>query len=270
LKLGLFTREWCDLIFKGRNKSFGAYELRKSYDKRLGIAMGLVIGGAALFFVAPQLIFFSGERSSVASIEVTNLSKIEMEQDPIPDMPKDPVQEQDLAGSSPEEEKPKPEPPKLEGSIKIEPDGKAEKLNAGNLEGNGTEEFPPSLGKQDKMQVKEEDSESEPALPSSSIVDEMPLFNGGEAVSAFREFVAKNLRYPEAEMDAKVGGIVYVQFVVEKDGSLSHVKILKGVSPKIDEAVLAVISKSPAWLPGKQKGKPVRVAYTFPIEFQPD
>jgi len=96
----------------------------------------------------------------------------------------------------------------------------------------------------------------------------MAQFEGKDAVSAFRSYIARNLKYPEQAMDSKIQGTVYVQFVVEKDGSLSHITILRGVVPLIDQEVVKVVKASPAWTPAKKKGVAVRVSYTIPIVFQ--
>lgn len=98
------------------------------------------------------------------------------------------------------------------------------------------------------------------------IVEDMPEYPGGE--QALRQFIADNVRYPVSAAENGIQGRVYVQFVVEKDGSIGRAKIVRGVDPSVDAEALRVINASPNWKPGKQKGKNVAVSYTVPINFQ--
>ena len=97
-------------------------------------------------------------------------------------------------------------------------------------------------------------------------VEIMPEFVGG--MEAWAKFLEKNLRYPSQARDEGVQGRVTISFVVEKNGELSNIKVLKGIGFGCDEEAKRVIAKSPFWKPGIQNGRPVRVAYTMPIFFQ--
>ena len=97
------------------------------------------------------------------------------------------------------------------------------------------------------------------------IVDEMPTFNG--TVYGFREYIIKNMKYPKEAKKNKEQGKVFVQFSVDTTGTVSDVKIIKSVSPALDAEAVRVVSESPKWKPGKQKGKLVKVQFTFPINF---
>jgi len=98
------------------------------------------------------------------------------------------------------------------------------------------------------------------------VVDKMPEFPGGE--KAMMEFLSKNIVYPEKAKEAGIQGRVFVGFVIEKDGSVSEVKIMKGVGGECDEEALRVVKSMPKWKPGKKDGKSVRVSYTLPINFK--
>ena len=102
------------------------------------------------------------------------------------------------------------------------------------------------------------------------VAEVMPLFEGKEASIGFREYVGKNLKYPEAAMKKGKQGTVYVSFIVEKDGAVSNVKVIRGVSPELNQESIRIVSQAKGWTAGKQKGKPVRVSYTFPIKYQLD
>lgn len=98
-----------------------------------------------------------------------------------------------------------------------------------------------------------------------TVVESMPEFPGGEA--AMRVFLGKNLKYPELANQAGISGKVYVSFVVEKDGSITDVKLLRGIGGGCDEEALRVVSKMPKWKPGLQRSHAVRVHFVLDIKF---
>lgn len=113
------------------------------------------------------------------------------------------------------------------------------------------------------FQEEEEEIEEEQVFV---VVEDMPGFGGGDS-NKFREYIAKNLRYPDVAAENGIQGRVFVQFVVEPDGHVSNVKVVRGVDPSLDKEAIRVVESSPNWKPGKQRGKPVRVSFTFPIIF---
>jgi len=98
------------------------------------------------------------------------------------------------------------------------------------------------------------------------IVEKQPEFPGG--IEKMMQFISTNFQYPSIDMENGIEGRVYVSFVVEKDGSISTIKVLRGVSKTIDEEAIRVIKKMPNWTPGEQAGKTVRVKYILPIRAQ--
>ena len=98
------------------------------------------------------------------------------------------------------------------------------------------------------------------------IVEEMPSFPGGEA--KLMEYVAKNVKYPQIARETGIQGRVFVNFVVEPDGSVSNVTVLRGIGGGCDEEAMRVVKNMPKWKPGKQRGKPVRVQYMLPVNFR--
>ncbi len=99
-----------------------------------------------------------------------------------------------------------------------------------------------------------------------TVVDEQPTFQGG-GNATFMEYVSKNIHFPEELLEKNIEGRVYLQFVIEKDGALSNVEVLRGLDPSADEVAKRAIQDSPKWTPGKQNGKPVRVRMVMPISF---
>jgi periplasmic protein TonB len=98
------------------------------------------------------------------------------------------------------------------------------------------------------------------------IVEDMPEFPGGEV--ALRKWIAEHIKYPVIAAENGIQGKVYVQFVVDKDGGISNARVARGVDPSLDQEALRVVNSLPKWKPGMQRGKPVRVSYTVPINFQ--
>ena len=98
------------------------------------------------------------------------------------------------------------------------------------------------------------------------IVEQMPQYTGGE--EAMMKYVSENIKYPQAAKDKNIAGRVFVSFVVEKDGSVNEVKVMRGIGGGCDEEAVRVIKGMPKWKPGIQKGKPVRVSYQIPINFK--
>ena len=92
----------------------------------------------------------------------------------------------------------------------------------------------------------------------------MPQFPGGSV----QKWIAKNVKDPMIAQENNIQGKVFVQFVIEKDGSVSDVKVARSVDPSLDKEAIRVVKAMPKWKPGKQRGKPVRVSYTVPINFQ--
>ena len=117
----------------------------------------------------------------------------------------------------------------------------------------------------DYVEVEEEVVEEE-AIPFQ-LVEEKPSFQGGDA-NQFSKWVNQRLVYPEIAKENGVQGRVTLQFTVEKDGSITKVKVLRGVDPSLDKEAVRVVSSSPKWKPGKQRDRAVPVTYTFPVIFQ--
>ena len=126
-------------------------------------------------------------------------------------------------------------------------------IDAGELEEFNPEDFENDFN---------EELEDEPIF----IAEVMPEFEGG--LGAFMKYMAENIEYPRKARNLGVEGKVFVQFVVDKDGSLTNIELVRGVGAGCNEEAIRVIKESPKWLPGKQRGKPVRVKMVIPVYFQ--
>jgi protein TonB len=112
------------------------------------------------------------------------------------------------------------------------------------------------------LAMEEEESDDAPVF---FIVEDMPEFPGGE--EALRKYIAQSVKYPVIAQENGIQGRVYVSFVVNTKGKVTDVKIARGVDPNLDKEAIRVVNAMPAWKPGKQRGKAVKVSYTVPINF---
>ena len=144
----------------------------------------------------------------------------------------------------------------IEDELEIEDmEADVENFDAGSLDWSGN-----VTGSADGFYGGEEGGEADVFM----VVEDMPQFPGGDVT----KWLAKNTRYPMIAQENGIQGKVFVQFVIEKDGSISNVKVLRPVDPSLDKEAIRVVSSMPKWKPGKQRGKAVRVSYTVPINFQ--
>jgi len=159
-----------------------------------------------------------------------------------------------------EEQKPQPvEMPKQTTQLEIvEDDVEVEdiEINAEVDQQEVIEEYVP-------VEVEEEEVVEQEIF---QIVEEMPTYPGGEG--KLMEYVAKNIKYPQIARETGIQGRVFVGFVVEPDGSVSNVKVLRGIGGGCDEEAMRVVKSMPKWKPGKQRGKAVRVSYMLPVNFK--
>lgn len=156
---------------------------------------------------------------------------------------------------------PPPEAPSIPETLTIvDDDAKVEETNIASTEDVGQ-----------KVEIKYVPTSVEEPEPEEQtifeVVEQMPEFpNGGQA--GLMQYLAKNIKYPPIAQENGTQGRVSCQFVVNKDGSIVDVKVLRGVDPYLDKEAIRVISAMPKWKPGMQRGKPVRVKYTVPVMFR--
>ncbi|MCX7954848.1 MAG: energy transducer TonB [Bacteroidales bacterium] len=114
------------------------------------------------------------------------------------------------------------------------------------------------------VEVKQEEEVEE--VINFYVIEEKPEFPGGEA--AMMQWIAKNIKYPEIAKENNIQGKVFVQFIIDKDGQVKNVEVVRGVDPVLDREAVRVVSSMPQWKPGKQRGKPVKVQFQLPINFR--
>jgi periplasmic protein TonB len=152
-----------------------------------------------------------------------------------------------------------PQPPKIIEQLNIVDDNvEIDEVDFESMEAdaNMSVDFIPFVGN-------EEETEEDEIF---FIVEDMPKFNGGDK-EEFRKFIQENLYYPEIARQHGIEGRVFVQFAVNTKGEICDVIVIRGIDPALDKEAVRVIKSSPKWTPGKQRGRPVKVQFTFPIVF---
>ncbi len=159
----------------------------------------------------------------------------------------------------PPKEEPKPEAPKVAEVLDIvEDDVEIEDFDF-DMEVDDDTEYDFTMMDDDDENIDEEQI--------FYIVEDMPTFNGGDPAIEFRKYIASNLDYPEIAAENGISGRVIVQFAVNNVGKVVDARIVRSVDPALDKEAVRVVMRSPKWAPGKQRGKPVKVLFTFPINF---
>ncbi|MBB2149066.1 energy transducer TonB [Pedobacter gandavensis] len=263
----LYKSEWLDLVFKNRNQNYGAFVLRAESSKIL--FRSLLI--ATPLFVMPFLLTMLNRQPDVVTSKEVIVELRSILENPAPkkqeESPKlEPIKEKlktYKAVSSPIVVKdPVAEPPTLK---------EMENAVAGPVTQAGLETKLQALPEAGKGGTGGGDSgaggtaEVDNQIYNASGVEVYPEFEGG--MKGWAKYLQRNLRYPDLALEKDVQGRVMVSFVVEKDGSISDVKLISGIGSGCDEEALRVIRKSPRWKPGKQNEQTVRVRYTIPLAF---
>ncbi|HOO99787.1 MAG TPA: energy transducer TonB [Bacteroidales bacterium] len=250
-----------DIVFESRNRDYGAYVLRKKYPRAIltGVLISLFVGSASVllpFFIEPSDEFMVAGGGRYVTVEMEELSPPEdfIYVAPPPPPPPETNRSEEIAKYT--------VPVIVDTLLTAEPE-LATIAEALELPADDTDIEVYSNGIGDDLLIGDGSSEGEPAF---FLVEVMPTFRGG-GLDKFREWVNKRTNYPQAAVDAKIRGTVFLTFVVEKDGSVSNVTVLKGVHPLLDNEAVKAISESPRWNPGLQRGQPVRVRYQIPMSF---
>ena len=272
-KLNLVSLEWTDLVFEGRNQNYGAYQLRKETSKRNIWSIIFVVFLAILLYLGLTLENMVEAHRTVENtqiVEVTNLrdKKKEVKVERKEEIKLEPERIVEKVKSSIKFTAPVIKKDQLvneEEVIKLDEIENSNKaIGAFTVEGND------EVGGE-VLKVKEEIAQPEPPKHEEDnkvfeVVEQMPSFPGGYA--ALMQWLGSNMKYPTIAAENNVQGRVIVQFVVEKDGSITDVHVAKSVDPSLDKEASRVVKAMPKWIPGKQNSSPVRVRFTVPVTFK--
>ena len=273
-KIDLISSDWVDLVFEGRNKAYGAYRLRKSTTKRNILAMvAVVILLIVAFIILTVKNFVDEQRAKVAMTQVAELTnykqpekkaevkqkKVEVEPERVVERVKSSIKFTAPVIKKDDEVKPDEE-------LKTQDELMSTKTAIGTFDVKGNDDANGEILKAKEVIAEPEPPKHEEENKVFDIVEQQPLFPGGPA--ALMKYLSENTKYPVVAQENGVQGRVTVQFVVEKDGSISDVHVLRGVDPSLDKEAVRVVKSMPRWTPGKQNGITVRVNYRVPVLFR--
>ena len=273
-KIDLISRDWTEMVFEGRNKEYGAYRLRKNAGKRnLYSLITIFIAALAIWGGISLVKFVESRTKSVAQTSVAELSalnqpkkkaevkqqkKVKLEQpEKVVERVKSSVKFTAPVIKKDDEVKP-------EDELKTQDELMSTKTAIGALDVKGNDDANGEV-----LKIKEAVAQPEPKPEVEKVfdvVEQMPSFPGGP--SALMEWLSNNVKYPVVAQENGVQGRVVVSFVVERDGSLTDVKVVRGVDPSLDREASRVVRAMPRWIPGKQNGSAVRVKYNVPVAFR--
>ena len=281
--IDLYDPKWVDMVFQDKNKEYGAYQLRKGTSKRNMLALAILILAAALIggYLAWKIHADKLAAERQAYMEQLELSKL-----------------QEKAKQEKKEEKPKVEKPKFEPKKELPQVRETQKFTApvikkdelvkedtqmkqmdqldantavGTKDQEGTKDRTIEAAREavvEKVVVEEPKQEvkQEVAQKVWEVVEQQPSFPGGP--SALMQWLSSNIHYPPVAEENGIQGRVVVSFIVEPDGHISNVQVVRGVDPSLDKEAVRVCNAMPKWQPGKQNGQAVRVKYNLPVTFK--
>ncbi len=244
-----------DIVFEKRNKEYGAYRLRKRYNRNvlISLVLGIVIISTAV--ITPYLNAKAAEnRAKRAERQVEiKMENLDQPAEQIAPPPPPPPPPQDVVQQA------RYVPPVVVDSVK--PEETVQLMTADQAQVEVRDEEVVEIVQEVKEEVQEAEPEAEPFV----VVEEMPMYPGGDA--ALLQYIAEHTQYPEVAKENNIQGKVIVRFCVTSKGTVDRVSVLKGVDPELDKEAIRVVQTLPAFKPGKQGGKPVPVWYMVPINF---
>lgn len=248
------TESFEDLVFEGRNKSYGAYELNRKRSRYLLVAFFISFTGIATCIAVPFINAFTGGNEMEVPIGSTPIELTPVNTNPEVPLP--------------------PPPPPIKSVEKLITSVAPRVVE----EASDEFELVPTEDLIDKSFNKPVDIDIIPVVPNDPVIpeeeedkidffpSEQASFRGGD-LNTFRKWVAENMKYPPEAQTENIFGKVIIEFCVNKKGEVVDIKVLRSLHPAVDEATIKVISSSPKWTPAKQGGTPVKTRYVIPFMF---
>lgn len=276
-KIDLISREWCDMVFEGRNKEYGAYRLRAAAGKRnmrsiLLLALG--IAAVAVILIVNNVVQNALKSGREANETITAISQLKKEEK------KEEKKQEKLEYEKPVEEKVAVKAsiqftvPKIVNDNEVVADKKLkaqDEVTKSSFAVASQDYAGDSKNGINIDDLKDNQSAGGTTVPPKeeeiyeNIVEQPAQFPGGE--SALLSYIAKNTKYPSIAQEQGLEGTVNLRFVVEKDGRVGNVTVLKSLSKECDREAVRVIKSLPRFTPARQQGHPVRVYYTIPVRY---
>lgn len=276
-KIDLVSGEWTDLVFEGKNQAYGAYRLRKGTTKRNIISIIAVIVLAILIFAGLAIKRYADEQAAkIAVTEVSQLSSLNQpkkEEAKVEQKVKPKVEEKEQVVEKVKSSI-KFTPPVIKKDAEVKPEEEMKSQNElmntktaiGSFNVKGNDEDGGTV-----LKAKETIAQPEPPKHVEEnkvfdIVEQMPSFPGG--AGELMKWLSNHVQYPAIALENGIQGRVIVAFVVERDGSITDVNVVRSVDPSLDKEAARVVRQMPKWIPGKQNGAAVRVKFNVPVTFR--
>ena len=274
-KIDLLDQKWIDLVFEGKNEAYGAYALRQDTSKRNLFAMLALFAG--LIAIVATFLIVNVASEAIARAQAEHETEVTLEQ----------IEEE---AEEQEEEEIVYELEELEQLVAEETVMNSEKFTAYEMEDDAPDQVTKTqdevaqsdvaIGAIDYDQGSDEAEhvlkvnekvvdEVPPAVEETKVfdvVEQMPQYKGG--YQALMDYLNKSIKYPVIAEENGIQGRVVCTFVVERDGSITDVKVVRSVDPSLDKEAVRVLKAMPKWIPGKQNGSAVRVKFTLPVTFK--
>ena len=275
-KIDLFDPKWVEMVFDGKNKSYGAYQLRKGTSGRNIKSLIILVIAAALVggFLAWKVIEQKQAEQQAAYMEAMELSKLQKdakknEKKEVIKPKIEPKKEIPVARQTQKFTAPiikKDELVKEENQVK-QMDKLDDKVAVGAENHDGTKDRNIEAVRNDiAVNTPPPAPKEEVTIKVFDVVEVMPSFPGGQG--ALLSYLSTHVKYPVVAQENGVQGRVTVSFVVERDGSITDVHVVRSVDPSLDREAARVVSSMPNWQPGKQNGSAVRVKFNVPVQFK--
>lgn len=278
-QIDLTRNGWCDLIFEGRNKEYGAYKLRTQTGKRnlKAIITIAILAALAIILFYIKAGYDAYQAAHAKNENVTELSALNQ-----------PKKKEAKVERKVEVEEKKEVIKEVKSSIKftapvikkdaeVKPEDEMKTqdqimktntaIGALDVKGNSDQgEILKVTQRVETEPVKAEAPKPEVENKVFDVVEQMPSYPGGQG--ALMQFLQSNIKYPVVAQENGVQGRVTISFVVERDGSITDVAVARSVDPSLDREAMRVVKSMPKWIPGKQNGQAVRVKYNVPVSFR--
>ena len=273
----LSSKEWRDIVFEGKNKEFGAYQLRKESDARHNKAMIVIVIFIAILFALAFLVntvIKAAEARPEDTIE-QSMAVMEVAEEPVDEPEEEPqrVEEQkveevikeDLLNTAKATEIAIVNDDEVTDELQSQDELKEDDRAIGKVnEDRGVDDIINAQEHKDVVVVEEKTEPDEDYVFEA--VEQNAMFPGGDG--ALIKWIGEHTDYPQVALENGVQGTVRVRFVVKKDGTIGDVKVLKPVDPNLDKEAIRVIKSLPKFIPGKMNGHAVNCYFTAPVRFK--
>ena len=275
-QIDLIDNRWSDLMFENRNKEYGAYVLRRQTTARniKSIITVLILFALVMVYMVAKNAYDDYQAKHQAQTQVTELTALQEQKKEAKVERKEIVKQEKIeqvvekVKSSIKFTAPvikKDDEVRPEDEMKSQDEIMNSKVAVGFANVVGNDESGEVL-KAKEVLVTEPVKPKEEENKVFDVVEQMPSFPGG--MNALMDYLRKAIKYPPVAEENGIQGRVVCTFVVERDGSVTDVRVAKSVDPSLDKEAVRVVSAMPKWIPGKQNGQSVRVKYTLPVTFR--